>query len=45
MEFKRLKPRKKPNQKRALLLIIVLLIVILIWLNADSLMERVFGQP
>ncbi|WP_262511824.1 hypothetical protein [Aureibaculum luteum] len=44
MEFKRLRPRRQPNQKRAMLLIVLLLLVILIWLNADSLMARVFSK-
>lgn len=45
MKFRRLKPRRQPNQKRALFLIILLLLVIFIWLNADGLMERLFGRP
>ncbi|WP_262896263.1 hypothetical protein [Aureibaculum flavum] len=44
MKFKRLRPRRQPNQKRAMLLIVLLLLVILIWLNADSLMARVFNK-
>jgi len=43
MEFKRIKPRKKPNHKRAIVLLILLLLVVVIWLNADTLMERLFG--
>lgn len=44
MEFKRLRPRRQPNQKRAMVLIVLLLLVILLWLNADSLMEKLFGN-
>lgn len=44
MKFRRMRPRKQPNQKRAMLLIIALLLVILLWLNADSLVARLFNK-
>jgi len=44
MEFNRIRKRKKPNYSKSILLIIVLLIVIYLWLNADGIMERFFGE-
>ena len=44
MEFRRIKKRRKPNYEKALLLIIVLLLFIYLWLNAEGLTERFFGE-
>lgn len=44
MEFRRIKPRKKPNRFKLLLLLIALVLIVLIWLNADDLMNRLFGN-
>lgn len=44
LEFKRIKPRKKPNKSKLLLLLIILVLVVLLWLNADDLMRSLFGR-
>jgi len=44
MEFRRLKKRRKPNYGKSILFIVLLLLFIYFWLNAEGLMERLFGN-
>jgi|GEM_PF-1853564 len=44
MEFKRIRPRRRPNNKKTIILILVLLLAIYLWMNADGIIERFFGK-
>jgi len=43
MQKQRFKKRKKPNFKRGFFLIILLLIILYLWMNAEGLINGVFG--
>ncbi len=39
----RFKKRKKPNYKRGVVLAILLLVIIYLWINAESIINALFG--
>ena len=44
MKFQRpLGKRKRGNPRRGIMLVMLLFLVLLLWFNADSLMQRIFG--
>lgn len=42
MKFRRIRERKKSNPKRGIVLVLLLAIVVYLWMNAESLITRLF---
>lgn len=42
IKFRRLRGQKKSNPKRGIIFIILLIILVYIWMNAESILSKVF---